>query len=59
MLRIRLMCTSDVTPITIWLPEYQEAATADFSTLHKCRNFDKILQWAQENGQDFDLVKIR
>lgn len=43
MLRINLMCTADVTPITAVIPTWKNSPTPDFSTVHTCRNFNKIL----------------
>lgn len=53
MLRINLMCTSDITPITAkevyWKPKGQ--FSPDFNTLHTCRNFDKILEFVEQNAE--------
>ncbi|KAK1973380.1 hypothetical protein LZ30DRAFT_611001 [Colletotrichum cereale] len=45
-LRMSLMCTADVTPVLAWMdPEAPLGKRADFSTFHRCRNFDKIKDW--------------
>lgn len=48
-LRLNLMCSSDIGVYTFQdLPEYDEP-WADFNTNHVCRNFDMIRDWAIEN----------
>jgi hypothetical protein len=49
-LRISLMCTSDVTPMLLPLNSNASGGFAlDFGTEHKCRNFEKIAKWEDEN----------
>jgi len=47
-LRLSLMCTADVTPVT-FVDERSAPmprdSLPDFSTCHTCRNFDAILKW--------------
>ncbi|KAH8816234.1 hypothetical protein F5884DRAFT_872762 [Xylogone sp. PMI_703] len=51
-LRLTLMCHSDVTPVLVRMdhdhdpPEPQ----ADFNVHHRCRNFDRIVEWNRRNG---------
>lgn len=49
-IRINLMCTADIGIFTFReYPEYgyeKDDFWPDFSTLHTCRNFDTIHQWA-------------
>ncbi|KAL9612137.1 MAG: hypothetical protein Q9167_003253 [Letrouitia subvulpina] len=47
-LRIALQCWGDVTPLLIRLGG-PAGAKADFNTHHKCRNFDKIEEWIDNN----------
>lgn len=55
------MCHSDITPI-VWTWSDPHDGRAPFNgghvnTIHTCRNFDKIWQWAKEsemNGE-FDI----
>ncbi|KAI8193446.1 hypothetical protein CCHR01_12062 [Colletotrichum chrysophilum] len=47
-LRISLMCFADVTPLMVRIGG-PAGARADFNTHHKCRNFDKISDWIDEN----------
>ncbi|OAA44134.1 hypothetical protein NOR_03862 [Metarhizium rileyi] len=49
MLRIAIMCAGDVTPITLYIPEWQDDPTPDFSTMHTCRDFNKILDYVKQN----------
>ncbi|GAW23805.1 hypothetical protein ANO14919_133820 [Xylariales sp. No.14919] len=49
-LREVLMCSGDATPYLIMLtPEKKTKESPDFNTLHYCRNYDRILDWAKEN----------
>ncbi|KAE9980044.1 hypothetical protein BLS_009226 [Venturia inaequalis] len=47
-LRIALMCWGDVTPLLIRLGG-PAGAKADFNTHHRCRNFDKLEDWIDNN----------
>ncbi|KAH6649303.1 hypothetical protein F5144DRAFT_588054 [Chaetomium tenue] len=47
-LRISLMCWGDVTPLLVRLGG-PAGARADFETHHKCRDFNKIESWIEEN----------
>lgn len=59
MLRIAIKCQSDITPITLYVPKWQEDPTPDFSTLHTCRNFDKILAYVQDNTINYYLPDLQ
>ncbi|KAI6322301.1 hypothetical protein MCOR29_004806 [Pyricularia oryzae] len=49
-LRIALMCWGDVTPLLVRLDgQGHDGRRADFDTHHKCRNWDKIESWMDEN----------
>jgi hypothetical protein len=54
-LRIALMCTADVTPIILYVPDWQDNPTPDFNTLHMCRDFGKIVHYVQENAIEWKL----
>jgi len=44
------MCTSDITPyLQMYDNKTKSGVTPDFNTQHKCRNFDKIHEWAEKN----------
>lgn len=51
-IRQQLMCTVDVGVLgQVWYqpPEAPLQAFVDFNTIHKCRNFDAIRQWAEDH----------
>ncbi|OIW27028.1 hypothetical protein CONLIGDRAFT_647147 [Coniochaeta ligniaria NRRL 30616] len=48
-LRQFIMCASDVTPVTSNWVLTHHSPHPDFNTMHKCRNFDKLLEWAEEH----------
>ncbi|OGM50996.1 hypothetical protein ABOM_000054 [Aspergillus bombycis] len=51
LLRITLMCTSDVTPLMFKdEPHAFQGRTPDFNTMHTCRNFWEIREWVEKNG---------
>ena len=48
-LRQSLMCTADAGVFSyVWVDRYPKPFP-DFSVQHKCRNFDAVLGWAEEN----------
>ncbi|KAF4628572.1 hypothetical protein G7Y89_g9576 [Cudoniella acicularis] len=51
-LRLALMCHSDVTPVLVKMDRYYDPPRpqAEFSSYHRCRNFEKIVEWNEENG---------
>jgi hypothetical protein len=52
-LRLVLMCNADVTPSLIIKNTSKPHGTeADFNTFHKCRNFDKIVDWQEKHDAD-------
>lgn len=49
-LRISLQCFGDVTPLLIReVPHSFIGGKADFNTHHRCRNFEKINLWLDDN----------
>ncbi|KAB8259473.1 hypothetical protein BDV32DRAFT_150354 [Aspergillus pseudonomiae] len=51
LLRITLMCTSDVTPLVfIDDPHAFQGRIPDFNTMHTCRNFWEIHEWVEKKG---------
>jgi hypothetical protein len=48
MLRIDLMCFSDETPYLIQVDGNGEEEVCT-STLHRCRKFDKLIDWAEDH----------
>ena len=47
-LRIAIQCFGDVTPLFVRLGGHA-GSKADFNSHHKCRNFDRIEGWIDEN----------
>ncbi|KAJ5754098.1 uncharacterized protein N7511_008251 [Penicillium nucicola] len=48
-LRQVLMCAGDVTPVTSNWVLTHHSPHPDFNTMHKCRNFDRLLEFVEEN----------
>ncbi|RAL04533.1 oxidase ustYa family protein [Aspergillus ibericus CBS 121593] len=49
-LRQQLMCSVDVGVLgQVWVHPDHPEPFVDFNTEHKCRNFDQIREWAQQN----------
>ncbi|KAG2031721.1 hypothetical protein BDR03DRAFT_972024 [Suillus americanus] len=49
MLRQNLMCRGDVTMLTYDWVEGVQDPFPNFNTPHRCRNFEKVLNWADEH----------
>ncbi|KAK4076184.1 hypothetical protein Trihar35433_2744 [Trichoderma harzianum] len=51
-LRIALMCQADVSPVLMkWDNNYDPPRpAAEFSSHHRCRNFDAIMNWNEAHG---------
>jgi len=48
-IRQQLMCTVDTGLLgQVWWDRSHPKAFVDFNTVHKCKNFDAIRQWAEE-----------
>lgn len=57
-LRISLMCHADTTPFLIIMdPTAPGGARADFSPHHKCRKFEPIRQWTEDNQLSVRKIK--
>lgn len=57
-LRQKLMCIADAGVITYeWVHGFSDPYP-DFNTLHKCRNFEKILTWIDNRVVDIPLWRI-
>jgi len=39
------MCVSDLNIITYNFVEFRDEAWPDFNTIHRCRNFNRVLDW--------------
>ncbi|KAG8422226.1 hypothetical protein J3459_010565 [Metarhizium acridum] len=53
-LRLSLMCYADVTPVLLMYDEAAGGRRTDFNTHHKCRNFQKIMDYIDEHGVQVD-----
>ncbi|WPH00671.1 Hypothetical protein R9X50_00350100 [Acrodontium crateriforme] len=50
-LRIDLMCSGDITPLLVKYDKNRAIGrVADFDVHHKCRDFEKIVDWIKVNG---------
>lgn len=49
-LRMNLMCLSDVNVFTFHTQHGKEGYWPDYESHHVCRNFDRIKQWANDNA---------
>ena len=49
LLRQKLMCDADVGLIPMYWVKHHDHPWPDFSTVHKCRNFDSVWEWASKN----------
>ncbi|KAG2127969.1 hypothetical protein DEU56DRAFT_742179, partial [Suillus clintonianus] len=58
MLRQITMCRGDVTMITNDWMEGSNSPFANFNVPHKCRNFEKILDWVDEHRVSIPTSKI-
>jgi hypothetical protein len=56
-IRQSLMCSADVTPIVWAWDEKSHRSSHRTDTLHSCRNFEKIQEWAKDNQVDGELVE--
>ncbi|EGX90436.1 hypothetical protein CCM_06856 [Cordyceps militaris CM01] len=59
-LRQSLQCTSDLSTITWQWSRKQQRFIGNVHTMHTCKNFDKIHEWAVENtaAQDLDFFEF-
>ncbi|KZM21317.1 hypothetical protein ST47_g7533 [Ascochyta rabiei] len=48
-LRQFIMCAGDITPVTSNWVLTHHSPHPDFNTMHKCRNFDKLLEYVEEH----------
>ncbi|OAA40014.1 hypothetical protein NOR_06008 [Metarhizium rileyi] len=49
-LRLSLMCYADVTPVLLMYDAEAGGRRTDFNTHHKCRNFQRILDYMDSHG---------
>lgn len=52
-IRLSLMCYADVTPVLAEnAPHRPTGLQLDFNVHHKCRNYDKMLEYVEAHGVD-------
>lgn len=52
------MCIADAGVLTSeWVHGFSDPYP-DFNTLHKCRNFEKVLSWIDDHGVDIPQERI-
>lgn len=56
-LRINLMCTSDISILTYNWVQHWDTPTPNFNTKHICRDFDAILGWSESHTSKFGPLR--
>ena len=52
-LRLSIMCHSDVTPLLVERDSWRKTGfVLDFNNYHKCRNFERIVQYVDQKNYD-------
>lgn len=49
-IRQAIMCNADISPVTETWYESAELWAPDFKTMHTCKNFPAIMEWALERS---------
>ena len=60
-LRAALTCNADLTPY-LWYKYPDEdsgLAKEDFQATHKCKRFDRIVEWMRANGVNVPVAAVR
>jgi hypothetical protein len=50
------MCSADVTPLVWTWDEEAQRSFPRSDTLHSCRNFEKIQEWAKDNQVNGEVI---
>jgi len=50
------MCSADVTPMVWTWDEEAQRSFPRSDTLHSCRNFEKIQEWAKDNQVNGEVI---
>ncbi|KAG2148192.1 uncharacterized protein EDB93DRAFT_1145053 [Suillus bovinus] len=58
MVRQNIMCNADVTMITWYWVEGHTVPYPNFNTRHRCRNFEKIMDWSYKHGIHIDKSEV-
>lgn len=53
------MCTADIGLVSFVWVEGQPGAVADFSTKHRCKDFDAIKEWTKEKQAGGQQARIK
>jgi hypothetical protein len=51
LLRMNLMCMSDVSVLTYTWSDKKDIPNPDFDVTHRCRDFDKIAEWNRQSSR--------
>jgi len=52
------MCNADVGIVTYNFVQFRDQAWPDFNTFHKCRNFEKVLEWGNRHALHDDTGRF-
>jgi hypothetical protein len=56
-LRLQLMCNADTTPMLVLKDDSRAIGSkADFNVHHKCRNWDKVVEWQMAHSIDWERM---
>ncbi|KAG1768902.1 hypothetical protein EV702DRAFT_979146, partial [Suillus placidus] len=58
MIRQSIMCNADVTMITWYWVQGHTVPYPNFNTRHRCRNFEKIIDWSVEHAIHIDESEV-
>lgn len=58
MLRQNIMCHADVTMISWYWVEGRTVPYPNFNIRHRCRNFEKIMDWSAEHAVHIDASEV-
>jgi hypothetical protein len=58
-IRQSLMCSSDISAISWSWSEDENRAKKDVTTIHTCRDFEAIKEWAIQNRAEYFTRTIR
>ncbi|KAI4271112.1 MAG: hypothetical protein L6R38_006932 [Xanthoria sp. 2 TBL-2021] len=58
-LRQKLTCDADVGVITYNWVAVRDLPWPNFNVLHKCRNFDGVVEWSKKHNAPYDGVPVK
>ena len=59
MLRQKLTCDADVGVITYNWVAVRDLPWPNFNVLHKCRNFEGVVDWSKNHNAPYDGVPLK